>query len=134
MKTHDDDPETLRSFEEERLGDEASAPDLEALLARPSGRRRVQVRTARRIAIAAATFAAAAVLLVIRVRVTPSRTVPESSALSPEAIALVTWKSPTDTLLETPGSDLWTQVPDLAPPVPAVEEHIPVSPTKGVAE
>ena len=131
MTTDPRDDEIARRFEERRLADEAGAPDLGALLARHGRRRPAGARATRRIAIGAATLAAAAAAVVIVVRSTSPGTAPESSDLPPITMALASWKAPTDTLLQTPGSDLWTSVPDLAT-APALENGIPLETTKGV--
>lgn len=136
-ENRDTDPAIVRLFEDERRADEVTAPDLDALLVRPAGRRVGEVRPGRRVAFAAAALAlvalvAASAVVVVRTVRSRVRAATEASVLPPEAIALSTWKSPTDAFLETPGSDLWTQVPDFAPAPQPVPGHIPISPTKGV--
>ena len=127
MRTDVPDPELSRLFREERLDTEAAAPVLGALLARAS-RRRAGASTIRRLMWAAALAAAAvAVTLCLRISSPPSRTEPPRGA-----IQLAEWKAPTDVLLATPGFDLWTRVPVLAPHVRAPETGVSLEATKGV--
>jgi hypothetical protein len=130
MTNRDTDPEILRLFEAERLADEAAAPDLDALLARTE-LRQAGARPLRRIALASA-IAAAVAIAVIFLATLPRRSTPGSPDLPPATMELARWKAPTDTLLQTPGSDLWTSVPDLTPPVSATGTGIPLETTKGV--
>jgi hypothetical protein len=133
MTTDPRDDEIARRFEERRLADEAGAPELPTLLARPPRRHAVQVRAFRRLAFGAAALAAAvsAVFVLRNVRPRQGGT-PESSDLPAAAVELAAWKAPTDTLLQTPGADLWTSVPELAPEASALETGIPLATTKGV--
>jgi hypothetical protein len=130
MKTPDSDGIT-RFFEENRLADESAAPDLATLLVRPR-RRAEHARGLRALAWTAAALAAVAAVVVLRTGRSHGGAAPEASVLPPEAIALSTWKSPTDAFLETPGLDLWTQVPDLAPAATTVDRGAPLATTKGV--
>ena len=132
--TRGTDPEIARLFEAERLADEAAAPDLDALLARPARRQESEARGIRRVALGAAAFLAATVVVVVLRSSSPRHpTVPEAAAaLSPAATELASWKAPTDALLRTPGSDLWTSVPEIANPTGALETGIRLATTKGV--
>jgi hypothetical protein len=133
MTTDPRDDEIARRFEERRLADEAAATDLEALLARPPRRHAVQAWAIRRLAFVAAALAAAASAVFVLRNVRPWHGgAPESSDLPPAAMELAAWKAPTDTLLQTPGTDLWTSVPDLAPDASVLETGIPLASTKGV--
>ena len=132
MTTDPRDDEIARRFEERRLTDEAAAPELSALLARPPRARTAQVRAIRRLAFGASAVAAAVlVVFVLRTGRPRQGGSPESSGLSPAAIALARWEAPTDVFLQTPGSDLWTSLPDLAP-ASALESAISPETTKGV--
>jgi hypothetical protein len=130
MKSPDSD-EVARLLEESRLADEGSAPDLATLLTRPR-RSAERPHRLRPRAWAVAALAAVAAVIVLRAVRTRGGAAPEASVLSPEVVALAAWNSPTDALLDTPGSDLRTQVPDFAPEALPAEKHVPVSPTKGV--
>ena len=124
MTPDERDRELSRLFEAERRADESDAPDLEALLAR-TRRRRSMIPDHRLVpAVAMAILVAATLLLVRGARrpVTPAT----------EAVQLADWKSPTEFLLETPGSELLTQIPTLSSD-PIVENASPPPPTKGVA-
>jgi hypothetical protein len=132
MTTDPRDDEIARRFEERRLDDEAAAPELSALLARPPRARAAQVRAIRRLAFGASALAAAVVAaFLLRTALPRHAGSSESPGLPPAAIALARWEAPTDVFLQTPGSDLWTSVPDLAP-APALESAISSETTKGV--
>jgi hypothetical protein len=117
--------ELSRLFEAQRRADEASAPDLDALLARTEPRRRRPAGRRIAYAITIAGLVAAAVLLV---RGDARRGV----APPAEAGQLADWQSPTAFLLETPGSELLTEIPTLAAQ-PTAETVSAPRPTKGVA-
>ena len=111
-------------LEAERAADEAAAPSLQELLlraapARPSfGAGGLLIRAA-----------AAVIAIVVTARLVHSGGErPRPRDRSSAAMTLAEWRSPTEFLLETPGSEIWTEVPSLgsAPTVPAP------SPTKGV--
>ena len=129
MSREDPDREIARLFAEQRRADEASAPALRELIARP--RRRKASWSIARIALIGATAAAAtAAVLLLR----PAHDVGQDAALPPAASQLANWKAPTDSLLQTPGSELWTRVPILVSPVTHVEPAHPAQTTKGVGE
>jgi hypothetical protein len=114
--------ELSRLFEAARRADESAAPDLDALLARGPRPRRSAGR-AIAFAAAATLLLAIAVLLVRH----DARTAP-----APEApVQLADWESPTAFLLDTPGSELLTEIPTLAPST-AKENDSSHQPTKGV--
>jgi hypothetical protein len=117
--------ELSRLFESERRADESAAPDLDALLARRPRRRR---SAGRRIALAtAAALASLVTAAVLLVRGAAHRA---PAAEPPKQLA--DWQSPTDFLLDTPGSELLTQIPTLSVPPDAGNAGVP-QPTKGVA-
>ena len=126
--THDDpDLELRKRFAESRRADESAAPDFGALLGRP--RRAGPTRSpGRRLALAASlALAAAAAALLLRER-PPS---PGAGELPPAAGALVAWKSPTASLLRTPGAELSARVPALVPRVPVFAAVTLPQTTKG---
>jgi hypothetical protein len=126
MGSDDSDREIARLFQEQRRADEASAPALNGLLARPRGRR---LRPRRRIvAIALATTVVAAIASVLLLRPAKPRVAPTSE------LQLASWKAPTDALLRTPGSELWTRVPILVSRAAPLDPAHPVQTTKGVGE
>jgi hypothetical protein len=99
MQTDDRDLE--RRFGAVRSMDRAIAPEFGALLGRPARRRRP-------VAFAAALVAAAVVLVIGGSRLMRQRIRAERDAPS-----VLTWQSPTDVLLETPGLNLLRGVPTL---------------------
>jgi hypothetical protein len=103
MKNETPDGHLARLFREQRLADEASAPELDRLLAR-TPRRGASPETIRRFAFSAATLAVVALIVVI---LWPSR------PPQPPAIQIADWISPTDSLLQTSYSDLWSGLPEL---------------------
>jgi len=133
MSSEDPDRRIARLFEDERRGDEASAPALRELLARPNSRGTRWKRGIGRIAFATAMAAAAtAGVLLLR----PARHDDGSAGTElPEAASqLANWKAPTDALLRTPGSELWTRVPILVSRAAPMDPSHPVQTTKGVGE
>ena len=120
------DRELSRLFEAGRRTDESAAPDLETLLARGPRRR---TSSGRRIAFATALAILVTVAVLLMYAPGDARRV---TPVAEPPMQLADWESPTDFLLETPGSELLTQIPTLAPS--AVRENVS-SPqlTKGVA-
>jgi hypothetical protein len=128
----DPDRDLARRFARTRSADESAAPDLGELLARPR-----PVRTGnspvRRLALAAAiVFVAAAAALLLRPR-PPVGGAMAVGDLPPAAARLSAWKSPTASLLRTPGADLWARVPALVPRVPVFASVTLPQTTKGAA-
>jgi hypothetical protein len=130
MRREVPDSELARLFHEERRDAEAAAPEPGALLARPRRRRPAGARLVRRAALAAARAVIAAALL-LRTRSFRGHA-PQAAGLPPAARQLAAWRAPTDVLLRTPGSDLWTRVPVLAPRSSVPEPGIFLEATKGV--
>jgi hypothetical protein len=131
MSPEDLDREIARLFAEQRRSDEASAPALRELMARP---RRLRTSwSLARIALVGAT-AAAAIAAILLLRAARAREGGPETALPPAASQLANWKAPTDSLLRTSGSELWTRVPILVSPVTYVEPAHPAQTTKGVGE
>ena len=109
MSGHDSDREIARLFQAQQEADEALAPPFREIVGRPVRRAR-SVRSFRLAAAAAGALVVAALALLPH-RAPPP--LPES-----DAVALASWKAPSDVLLQTPGSDLLSQMPALASPVP----------------
>jgi hypothetical protein len=101
-----DEDRVARTLSEQRRLDEALAPDFRALLARP--RARASRAPVRPVLVLAALLLAVGVAL--RSRSRPPVPAPDKPA-SMAADSLTTWRAPTDFLLETPGSQLWTSPP-----------------------
>ena len=134
MSSEDPDREIARLFVEQRRADEASAPALRELLARPNSSRTPWKRGIGRIALAAAA-AAAATAGVLLLRPVHLRDGGPGAELPPAASQLASWKAPTDALLRTPGSELWTRIPILVSrSSPLADPAHPVETTKGVGE
>ena len=131
MSPEDLDREIARLFAAQRRADEASAPALRELMARP---RRLRTSwSLARIALVGAT-AAAAIAAILLLRPARPRNAGTETPLPPAATQLANWKAPTDSLLRTSGSELWTRVPILVSPVTHVEPAHPAQTTKGVGE
>jgi hypothetical protein len=134
MSSEDPDREIARLFDEQRRADEASAPALRELLARPNSRQTSWKRGIGRIALATAA-AAAATAGVLLLRPAHHRDGGRVTELPPAASQLASWKAPTDALLRTPGSELWNRVPILVSrSSPLVDPAHPAQTTKGVGE
>ncbi len=130
MTSDDSDLDLARRFAETRRADESAAPVLRELLAR---RRPVRARRSpgRRLALAAAlVFVAAAAALLLRPR-PPVGGAMAAGDLPPAAARLAAWKSPTASLLRTPGAELWARVPALVPRVPVFASVTLPQTTKG---
>jgi hypothetical protein len=122
-----------RLLAEERREDEARAPELARLLARPSRRRAGGSSPRRRAVLAAATLAIVFATIAILGRPARPRatTADAGSGLDSTAVALSRWKAPTDVFLQTPGLELASRVPVLVSR-PMALDFPPVSePTKG---
>jgi hypothetical protein len=102
------DDEELRSrFDALRRGDEGATPELSALLARPGVR-------ARRPGVLTAVLAAAATILVVvglRFATQPEYLANADTDARTGAPSILTWQSPTASLLQTPGRELLHSVP-----------------------
>ena len=96
---NDDDLQSR--FDALRRADEGTAPDLATLIARPRAHSR------RPIVFGAAFAAAAVVLVVVGLRFYAPPTPP------PAAPSILAWRSPTASLLQTPGLELLRTVPSL---------------------
>jgi hypothetical protein len=119
-----EDRDLSRLFEAARRADESAAPELDALLALTRPRRHAPAVRIFVLAAATASLIAIAVLLVHGgARVAPAPEPP---------LQLADWESPTGFLLDTPGSELLTEIPTLAVP-PIAGDAGGSQPTKGVA-
>jgi len=98
-----DDDRIERALSEQRRLDEGLAPDFRSLLARP--RPPASRGPAGRILVVAA------LLLVIGVALWSRSRPPAPPRSGMAAGSLTTWRAPTDFLLETPGSRLWSSPP-----------------------
>ena len=101
-----DDGRIERALSEQRRLDERLAPDFRSLLGRP--RPRPSRGPAGRVLVVAALLLVIGVALWSRSR---SPAPPRGGQASMTAGSLTTWKAPTDFLLETPGSRLWSSPP-----------------------
>ena len=101
-----DDDQIERALAEQRRLDEGLAPDFRSLLARP--RPRASRGRAGRVLVVAALLIVIGVALWSRSR-PPAP--PRSGQAWMAAGSLTTWRAPTDFLLETPGSRLWSSPP-----------------------
>lgn len=129
MNPDDRNPDLERLFAEARAREEASAPDLDGLLARPRSARRVATPARRASLALAAVLVLGATALLVRGRVRsagPGRGGPE-----PPAETLMAWRSPTASLLRTPGAELLGGVPALVPRAPVFSTAALPQTTKG---
>jgi hypothetical protein len=126
-----DDHKLTRLFEEARREDEARAPQLSELLARPP---RLESNTspsaARRLAPIFATLALLGLALAI---FRPKEPVAPPPATAPAVEAFLSqprWDAPTDFLLEPPSGELWSTTPSIGTTVPEIDAGSP-EPKKG---
>jgi hypothetical protein len=118
MTARDDEREIASALERLREADESSAPSFHVTLT--SAR---DGRVSRHSPIGPVLATATLLLVIVGLAVfesnqpTPSRR-PAPAVPSTKA-SLENWQSPTDFLLETPGSDLWRDMPRLTEPLPA---------------
>lgn len=115
MTAKDPELEVARAIEQLRKADEASAPPFQATLTSARAGR-VPRRPALGAALAAATLLIViAGLLIFESKHPPDSPRPAPAPSSAEA-TLARWESPTSFLLDTPGSELWRDLPRLADP------------------
>ena len=98
-----DDRDLQSRFDALRVVDRAGAPEFGAVVGRPARRRRP-------VALPAALVAAALLLAIGGIRVATRGMHAERSAETP---SILTWRSPTASLLRTPGSDLLHGIPTI---------------------
>jgi hypothetical protein len=107
------DRELERRFGELRAADDDQTPGLAAVLARVRPPR--VPRRERRLALVLGGTAAAAAVAIFVLR--PSRD-HEAVAVTNDAAAIAEWTSPTGSLLDTPGDELYREAPPAAEPLP----------------
>ncbi|HEY7370492.1 MAG TPA: hypothetical protein VIA29_11425 [Thermoanaerobaculia bacterium] len=127
--THD--RKLTRLFEEARREDEARAPELSELMARP---RRLEPETApsaaRRLAPILATLALLALALAIFRSEDPVSPPPPATPAAEAFLSQPRWHAPTDFLLEPPSGELWSSTPSIGTTVPEIDAGSP-EPKKG---
>jgi hypothetical protein len=131
MTARDDEREIASVLEQLRKADESSAPPFHvALTSARDG------RVSRRSPIGPVLAAATLLLVIVGLAVFESKHPPASRppvpAPSSTKASLESWESPTDFLLETPGSELWSGLPRLTEPLPAKPSTNSPSSKKGV--
>lgn len=118
MTERDNEREVASAFEQLRRAGEASAPPFHETLmsarADPESRRRAIGPV-----LAVATLMVVIVGLAVFESKHPSDSRQDAPAPSSPQASLESWQSPTDFLLETPGSELWRDMPRLTEPLPA---------------
>jgi hypothetical protein len=118
MTARDEEREIASALKQLRKADEASAPPFHATLTSARAGRASR-RTAIGPVLASATLLVVIVGLVIfESKHQPASRRPAPAPSSAEA-SLESWESPTNFLLDTPGSDLWRGLPRLTEPLPA---------------
>ena len=113
MSLREEEREMARLFEDARRVDESLAPPFREVLAR----RRSREAQRRWLLWRPALLAVTVVLIVAALQLTrAARPTAHETALPAAARAIASWKAPTDVFLQTPGSDLLSRSPVLAPP------------------
>ena len=116
MTVRDDEREIAGALERLRKAEESSAPPFQATLS--SAR---NGRASRHAPIGPVMAAATLLLVLVGLAVFQSNRPPASSPPAPAPssakASLESWQSPTDFLLETPGSELWRDMPRLTEPL-----------------
>lgn len=108
-----DEPFLREQFQALKREDALRAPEFERLLAAPA-------RPSRRVLLWAAAFGALVLLWTL-----PGR---RSGTAGPPGPELSQWRSPTDFLLDTPGQELLTSIPNLG--TGALPARVPASKEK----
>jgi hypothetical protein len=131
MTARDDEREIASALEQLRRDDEASAPPFLATLTTARAG-----RVSRRSPIGSALAVAILLVVIVELAVLESKHPPASRrsvpAPSSAEASLESWESPTDFLLDTPGTELWRGLPRLAEPLPAKLPTDSPSSKKGV--
>jgi hypothetical protein len=132
MTARDEERETASALEQLRKADEASAPPFHAMLTSARA-----ARLSRRSAIGRVLAAATLLVVIVGLVVFESKYPPASRRPAPAPssaqASLESWESPTNFLLETPGSELWRGLPRLPEPLPANLPTDSPSSKKGVS-
>jgi len=122
-----DESELRRRFDELREADKERAPDFAHTYGRAQARARARARQSWRatLRVRPVVIGAAAAVAIAAIGLTYSR------SLSPPAAApeIMTWRAPTDTLLQTPGRELLGEMPALAASV--LDKMIPTHSARG---
>jgi hypothetical protein len=116
-----DENELRRQFAELREADRYRAPGFAQTYSRARANRSRRSTLRRRQVL----FAAAAVVVIAALSLAYGRSFSPSVATP----AIVTWRAPTDVLLQTPGSELLSAMPALGKSM--LDEMIPVPSNKG---
>ena len=131
MTGRDDEREITSTLEQLRKADESSAPPFHETLTRAR-----DGRVSRHAPIGPVLAAATILLVIVGLAVFESKHPQASRPLVPvpssEKASLESWQSSTDFLLETPGSELWRDMPRLTEPLPAKQPTDSPSSKKGV--
>lgn len=130
MTSKDPEREVARALEEMRKSHETSAPSFHAMLKNARARRPQRSAIVPILTVACLLVIVGGSLLLVPRHSPPSRR-PDSAMSSSEA-SLMAWRSPTDSLLDTPGSEIWRGLPRLAEPLPSSPAANSPSPKKGV--
>jgi hypothetical protein len=131
MTSRDDAREIASALAQLRKAAEASAPPFHATLTSARDGR-VSRRPAIGPVLAVVTFLVVIVGLAVFESKHPLASRRPAPAPSSAEASLESWESPTDFLLETPGSELWRGLPRLAEPLPANPPTDSPSSKKGV--
>lgn len=119
MTTRDGEREIASALEQLRKADEASAPPFRATLTSARAGRVSRRSTIGSVLVVATLLAVIVGLVVLESKHPPPVSRRPAQAPSYAQASLESWQSPTDFLLETPGSELWHSLPQLTKPLPA---------------
>jgi len=131
MTARDDEQEIASALEQLRNASEASAPSFHATLSSARAG-----RASRRSAVGSVLAVATLLAVIVGLVVLESKHPPPVSgrpAPSSAQVSLERWESPTEFLLDTPGSELWREMPRLTEPLPANLPTDSPSSKKGVS-
>jgi hypothetical protein len=131
MTPRDEEREIASALEQLRKADEGSAPPFHATLTSARAG-----RASRRPAIGSVLAVATLLVVIVGLAVLESKHPPSSRRPAPAPssarVSLESWQSPTDFLLDIPGSELWRGLPLLTEPLPASLPTDSPSSKKGV--
>ena len=117
MTARDDEREIASAFAQLRRADEASAPSFHATLTSARAGRMSQHSAIGRVLAVATLLVVIVGLAVLRPKHPPASRRPVPAPSSARA-SLESWESPTDFLLDMPGSELWRGLPRLPSNLP----------------
>ena len=115
MTDPDPEREIARALEQLRKADEASAPPFHATLSSARAGRALPRRAIGPALAAAALLVIVGGFLLLESRHPAASPRPAPAPSSAEG-SLASWESPTASLLDTPGSELWRDLPQLTDP------------------